>query len=445
MKVPAQPPSFDDLMRTVLEGENAVNALLASQGASMAGEYLSWERARFKKPPHELTHEEWWFGIKMARRGSNRELRLLIDKKGVPFTFNLPDVLLKLIDEINRSASGSISISEEVTNPSTRDRYIVSSLIEEAITSSQLEGASTSHRVAKEMLRSGRPPRDHSERMILNNFNAMKAIVEFQHEELTPERVCEIHRMVTDGTLPDPTMAGRLQTEEDDRIAVWGEGDQLLHSPPPASELHDRLQRLCDFANGDADSDEFYLPPVLRAIAIHFMVGYDHYFEDGNGRTARALFYWSMLRQGYWLTEFLTISTILKSAPAQYGRSFLLTEQDEGDLTHFFLYHCQVITRAIQALHEYLARKAEEVRGLQARMAARLIDFNHRQVALLEHAIKNPGDVYTAKSHAISHNVTSQTARQDLGDLEARGLLTHINVGRKAVWSAVPNLSDRLR
>ena len=68
--------------------------------------------------------------------------------------------------------------------------------------------------------------------------------------------------------------------------------------------------------------------PVLRATlpAIHFMVGYDHYFEDGNGRTARAFFYWSMLRQGYWLAEFLSISRVLRAAPARYARSFLLTE-----------------------------------------------------------------------------------------------------------------------
>jgi Fic family protein len=63
------------------------------------------------------------------------------------------------------------------------------------------------------------------------------------------------------------------------------------------------------------------------------MLGYEHPFEDGNGRTARALFYWSMLNQGFWLTEFLTVSKILRKAPAKYARSFLYTEQDSNDLT----------------------------------------------------------------------------------------------------------------
>lgn len=59
---------------------------------------------------------------------------------------------------------------------------------------------------------------------------------------------------------------------------------------------------------------------------MHFMLSYDHPFVDGNGRTARILFYWSMLSQDYWLAEFLPISRLLKMAPSQYARSFIYTE-----------------------------------------------------------------------------------------------------------------------
>jgi Fic family protein len=48
--------------------------------------------------------------------------------------------------------------------------------MEEAITSSQLEGAATTREVAKEMIREGRQPRDRSERMILNNYLTMQRI-----------------------------------------------------------------------------------------------------------------------------------------------------------------------------------------------------------------------------------------------------------------------------
>lgn len=443
MKVPAPPPSLDSLMTTMAERGRLVQVLSRQRvGGTMSDEYLPWDKLRFKAPPGDLTVEEWWAAIRLARRSVQRNVDLLRSKSGEPFSYTLPDKVLQNLDHIARSASGQIAISEQVTNSATRDRYLINSLIEEAITSSQLEGAATSRRVAKRMIRTGRPPADRSERMILNNYVAMRRIVELRDQDLTPELVCEIHRIVTEGTLDDPDAAGAVQDDDATRIAVWGDGDQVLHRPPPVAQLPDRLRALCDFANGC--DGETYVPPVLRAVTVHFMIGYDHYFEDGNGRTARALFYWVMLREGYWLAEFLTISRILKKSPSKYARSFLLTEDDDGDLTHFFVFHLEIICKAIAELHEYLAVKADELRAVQKTIRAKPGEFNHRELAVLEHAVKNPGAAYTVQSHGSSHNASLETARQDLSALERRGLLVRAKVGKRFVWSPVDDLAKRL-
>lgn len=447
MKQPASPPDMNAILKKVQDspdGNNFVRVLTEPIPPESQVDYLHWDKLRFKKAPGSLTSEEWWLRIKLARQSIARQTDLLLTKQGSPLWYCLPDVVLKSVDAITRQASGDIVVSEQVTNNQTKDTYVVNSLIEEAITSSQLEGAVTSRRVAKDMIRSGRGPKDRSERMILNNYRAMRRISEVRDEDLTPDLVCEIHRIVTEGTLDDPSAAGKLQDDDAHRVAVWSESDdQILHLPPPAAELPERLRRLCDFAN-ERDSGP-YMPPVLRAIAIHFMFGYDHYFEDGNGRTARAMFYWSMLRQGYWLAEFLTISRILKEAPAKYGRSYLLTESDQGDLTYFFVYHLGVIERAIRDLHAYLARKAEEIREAQERLKALPGEFNYRQLALLEGAIKEQSHVgYSAASHARTHNVTTETARTDLAALERKGFLVQHRVGRRFVWFAAPDLTERL-
>lgn len=445
MKLPAPPPDFDDLMSQVVSSDRILAVLTANREQSVAGEeYLPWDKLRFKAPPGDLSHEEWWLATKLGRQSIKRMMPHLVAVDGRPFTYALPDEVLRAADEISRSASGHIAISEQVTSPATRDRYLVNSLVEEAITSSQLEGASTSRRVAKAMIRSGRPPRDRSERMILNNYAAMRRITELTGEPLSPALICEIHRIVTDGTLTNPDSAGRVQDDDSDRVAVWSEEGQLLHRPPPVEQLPDRMARLCEFANGDSGSEQGYLPPVLRSIAVHFMMGHDHYFEDGNGRTARALFYWSMLRGGYWLTEFLAISRILRQAPAQYVRSYVLTEQDDGDLTYFFIYHLNVVTRAIRELHGYLAKKAAEMRQLQGVIKSMPGVFNHRQLALLEHAARNPDAVYSVASHANSHAVSGETARHDLANLVGKGLLLRGKLGRQFIWSPVPDLSQRL-
>jgi len=447
MKVPPPPPPLSQLVDDMQKDpERLVKFITQTMGRHDIG-YLPWDRIRYKKPPEGFTSEEWWLAITLSRSSMRRPLPLF-DKDGKPFAYAIPDDIFRLTEEISRRASGMIAVPEPVTNPATRDRYVVNSLIEEAITSSQLEGASTSRKVAKEMIRSGRNPRTRSERMILNNYNGMLRIGELRNEKLTPEIICELHRIITDGTLDDPNAAGRIQADPDpkQRVAVWGwgPGGQVpVHVPPPVDQLPDRLQRLCDFAN--ATDDRPWIQPVLRSLAIHFMVGYDHYFEDGNGRTARLLFYWSMLRHGYWLTEFLTISNILKKAPAQYGRSFLYTEQDSGDMTYFFLYHLKVITRAINELDKYLARKVKELRETRVLLSATPGEYNYRQLALLELAIKNPQAIFTIESHARSHNVSQETARHDLHDLDRRGLLSRFKVGRHFAWSAAPDVPSVIR
>ncbi len=336
-------------------------------------------------------------------------------------------------------------MAEVVTaDDQARQHYLVNSLMEEAIRSSQLEGATTSRRVAKELLQSGRPPKDRSETMILNNYNALRFMRDIVDDELAPSHVLEMQRILTEGTLDDPDAAGRLQTTGDERVAVFDRNDQdvVLHRPPPASQLPERLERLCAFANG-TDDDGAFVHPVIRAILLHFWLAYDHPFEDGNGRTARLLFYWSMRKQGYWLTEYLSISRLLRQAPAKYTRSFLLTEKDERDATYFIIFQLRIIERAVEELHTYIRRKIRDLRKVE-RAIEGAGDLNHRQLALLSHAARSAGQIYTFRSHATSHNVTVETARTDLLHLWRRELLERRKSGRRYVFEPPADLTDRL-
>ncbi|MFX4271936.1 Fic family protein [Propionibacteriaceae bacterium Y1685] len=441
MRIPQTPPTSDEIFTEVAQRDPAAIVRILRASRQPQSSYYHWDELRHRTPPDRISHREWWAGIKQGRETSARLLEGLQQTDGRPFTHNLADGVLQQLDLLTPRLSGQIAMSEQVTNQGTRDSYVVSSLIEEAITSSQLEGAVTTRRVAKEMLRSGRPPRDHSELMILNNHRAMQFISEHHDQDLTPELVCEIHRIVTEGTLDDPADAGRLQRPGDDRVSVRTFEDELLHTPPPAEQLPERLERLCTFAN----RTEPYLNPILRATTIHFMVGYDHYFADGNGRTARALFYWSLLHAGYWLAEFLTISTVIKARHAQYGRAYLYTETDGGDLTYFHLFHLKVLDAAWRRLDQHLTRKAEEISQTRHRLRAVPGEFNHRQLELVEHAVADPTETFSAHGHATRHRVSDETARQDLRDLESRGLLVRRKSGKRYVWVPADALAVRLQ
>jgi len=405
---------------------------------TVGGRYLHWDKLRFFKTPDRITLEEWWAAIKLARRSQYRFLPLL-DTRGDWFRLAMPDVLQRQVSEIDRDLSGRVKLPEELTNSDTRDRYIVSALIEEAITSSQLEGAATTSVVAREMLRSKRKPRDKGERMIYNNFAAMQFVREVQGRELTPDLVCDIHRRVTADTLDDEADAGRVRQAND--IRVLDPVGLLLHSPPDAAELGVRLQALCDFAN--EKTPNYYLHPAVRAAVLHLWLGYDHPFVDGNGRTARALFYWSMLHSGYWMCEFVSISHILRKAPAKYARAYLYTETDENDATYFVLYQLDVLQRGIVALHEYVRAKADTIH--KTRLVLRQSQsFNHRQLALLGHALRNPSAKYTVSSHSTSHQVTRQTARVDLTELTEHGFLNATKVGKEMAYTVPGDIEKRL-
>jgi len=73
-----------------------------------------------------------------------------------------------------------------------------------------------------------------------------------------------------------------------------------------------------------------------------------------------------------------------------------------------------------------------------------LTALNHRQVALITHALKHPHQSYTIASHQESHRVAYQTARTDLLDLHQRGLLEMKKRGKAFAFTVLSNLSERL-
>ena len=440
MRTPQRPPRLAEITPSP---ERLAEVLSSGIAQLPTGSYLHWDKLRRKKPPEGHTQNEWWFATKFARQAAWRELPL-VDENNKPFRFLSSDAVQRMLHQIDQLTSGAVEAPAGVTNKDTKDRYLISSLFEEAVTSSQLEGAATTTRVAKDMLRAGRKPRDLGERMIFNNFEAMQFVREVASEDLTPALILELHRIVTDKTLDDESAVGRWRSEHDD-VVVTDPYDNILHTPPSASQLPSRIARLCEFANR-ASSDEAFLHPVVKAILLHFMIGYDHPFVDGNGRTARALYYWFLIRAKYWLMEFVSISTILHRQPAKYAGAYLYTETDDNDTTYFVEYNLEVIKAATDSLYEYLYRKADDIRAVERLLTSPTIrkKLNHRQITLLGHALKQPDTRYTIQRHKHSHQVYYQTARTDLLGLAEIGLLEKGKLGKAFVFTAPSDLQEKL-
>jgi Fic family protein len=438
MKIPQKPPELASLVQKV-GPEKLFEILEQIRALPRTERYLHWDKLKSMTPPEGLSTEAWWVGLKLNRGYSLKEIPLR-DMQGQPFQFMVTDYISEKLHYTDMNAGGRIGIPEPVTNPETKDQYYVSSLIEEAITSSQLEGAATTREVAQEMLRSARPPRDRDERMILNNFQTMKQIGTLKTQSMTVELLLRLHKSVTEATLDVPTAAGRFRLPEEEIVVSDAEGG-VLHTPPPAEALPARMQAMCAFANGETPS--YFVHPVLRSLILHFWLAYDHPFVDGNGRTARALFYWSMLRHGFWLFEYLSISRILRKAPIKYARSFLYTETDDNDLTYFLHSQIEVIQRALADLHKYIETQSERVRQMEQNLRGTVL-LNHRQRALVAHLLRHPKQRYSIAGHQTSHAVSYQTARTDLFDLVDRGVMEKRKAGKFWYFTAAPDFEARL-
>lgn len=399
--------------------------------------YVHWDKLRHLEPPsHCQNNEDYWFFIKNSRLPHYKKLPFIED-----FVYILTDEIQQKLHDIDTQMRGWI---EEKTFYQNKEKYIVASLMEEAISSSQLEGASTTRKVAKVMLEHNKLPKDYSQQMIYNNYLAIQFINSHKNDDLTPDLILELHKIVAIDAIDNPDDAGRLRGDNTINV-VDGQDGKTLHHPPDYQSLQDRLNILCDFANGK--TPDCFIHPVIRSIIVHFILAYDHPFSDGNGRTARGLFYWVVLKNHYWLFQYITLSTYIKDAPSQYGESFLMSETDDFDLTYFINSQLVFITKAMTGLFDYIERKQQQTQEAANLLSAYLADgkLNSRQLMLVGRAIRHAGAIYTIEGHKISNHISTKTARDDLLSLAKLDLLQQSKRGRAFVFIAPADLEQRIK
>jgi len=370
--------------------------------------YLYWDELKYRVENPERRKAIWTL-MKFLR--IMRYERISIAKHNMTYSF-IPEIV-KGLHAIDRYLSGTIQIHNKTIR--MEHSYIINSLMEEAIASSILEGAATTRRAAKEMLRKGRKPKNHAEQMILNNYEVMRFIREKRDVPLSKDLILEIHRIVTKGTI-DETYVGKFRTDNEVVVVDPGDGT-VFHTPPDHSMIEGFIEQFCKFANRKEEGPDRaagdFIHPVIKGIILHYLIGYFHPFNDGNGRTARSIFYWYVLSQGYWLFEYMAISRILLKSKKKYGLAYLYTEYDENDLTYFLKYNISCILQALDDLLEYLERKQSEQNATNA-IIAKIRDINPRQATILRYMMEHSDEFFTIKQISQMFDVVYQTARTDL-------------------------------
>ena len=378
-----------------------------------------WDTIKYKRCPEGCTPQQLWTYVKAARVKS---MMSVWGKYGI--TLTLTNQMQRMCHEIDMNWGGSWG-TDSIIGDENKEQYLVGSLMEEAIYSSQMEGAATTRKVAKEMLRKKMTPKDKSQQMIANNYQTIQFIVSHKDALLTPELLLQIHQLMTEHTMQNPQEAGCFRSNND-VVVENGITHETVHIPPTYEEIPNFVEDLCRFFN-EQDAPQF-IHPIIRGIIIHFMVAYVHPFADGNGRTARALFYWYMLKQGYWLTEYLSISRVIAKSKKSYEKAFLYTEADGMDMGYFVAYNMRVLQQSFKQLQDYIKRKQEEKRA--ANSFLRIGNINARQAQIIKMFADDSNLVVTIADLQAKFLVSPTTAKADVVGLMNMGLLSEISFNK---------------
>ncbi|MDR3273520.1 MAG: Fic family protein [Flavobacteriaceae bacterium] len=398
-------------------------------------DYLYWDKAKYLTDEKTFKNRMLWFAAKQYRKFNYKNLTF----GKYTFYYTITNEILELLHDLDMNIGGYLT-SENILLSQDKNRYLVNSIMEEAIASSQMEGAITTRKVAKDMLRKNEKPKNKSQQMIVNNYQTINYIKNNSQVDFSVEQLKEIHRSMTINTLDDTNDVGKIR-DNDNILVMDGITGDIAHNPPSNTEIEKLLSDFEKFFNQSSDP---FIHPIIKGIVIHFMLAYIHPFADGNGRTARSLFYWFLLKQGYWMVEYLSISRIIYKSKRQYEKAFLYTEYDDNDLTYFILYNLRAMKIAFNELKQYLKRKTEESNSVS--LLAHIKEINIRQAQILKILTEKPNSVFTIKEIETRFRVSNQTARTDLTELKKLCFLSEIQINkRKAAFIKSAEFEEKIK
>ena len=370
--------------------------------------------------PVSISIQQFWPELEKERRKRSQKLPLLA-QDGKPFWFVLTGGIEKQCDAIAELARRDIAF----TGPEF-DALFQDAVVDEAVYSSVIEGAFTSREQAVDFIRQNKQPRNKSEQMVKNNYDALTYVLEHLEDEISEETILQIANIVT-------RSAAEVQVTgyRDGAVYVTGR-EGVVYTPPQTDAVPEMMRSLVTFIQKSE------LHPLLKACIAHFYFVYIHPFGDGNGRTARALSYMMLLQSGYDFFRYFSISGIVAEERGKYYRSMRNVEDSDGDMTYFIDAYSGMLARTVEQMENHL--KYHVIAGQKLKELEQNSTLNERQLKGAKWLLESSGSNVTVEIWRKKYKVVTETARRDLLALCDAGLLVRELDGRKAVFRVLREL-----
>lgn len=208
------------------------------------------------------------------------------------------------------------------TNPFEITRKINDWKIKYIYNTDKIEGNSLTYEEVKTALTIGTEGIRRKKKDILETLNSRTALDNIfdTANELNVEFIKKLHRSVQQGI---SSMAGNWKHEDN---CIVDDSGTLIDTTTPARFVEQRTVEMVEWFSKNHSN---YHPVVLASI-MHNQFVYIHPFDDGNGRVARLIFNFILIKKGYFPIIFYN--------DEKHKYYSALRQSKEGDMKPFMMY-----------------------------------------------------------------------------------------------------------
>ncbi|MFL8674188.1 Fic family protein [Clostridioides sp. GD02404] len=247
--------------------------------------------------------------------------------------------ILNSIDEIDRLTSSKIFKIIEDKNDLALESYY----------SSVIEGAFSTRKIAKSIIRGKMKPSNKSEYMIYNNHRALEYGLDNLDNLYSHKFIYNLHHILGENCLDSEEYEYRTE-----KVYVCDSKGEIIHTGLDPLKIYNFMDELITFMENSKVND------LVKSTIIHFYFVYVHPFSDGNGRTSRALSYLYLINKGYDTFKEFSISYMISKNRTKYYKAILDVENKGYNLTVFIEFMLKSIIQSINEMRDMHDRKSLE-------------------------------------------------------------------------------------